>query len=598
MTAMAGTLLGALPSFTGVTLQKRNSSSSSPGTASCLKSNFWGENFLRSDSNSRKHYLKNEKKIPGLGLPIAKIKRRKDPQLDTVVERDKKVRIVTKIKELLCKQERRIMTLKQLGLHRRMLGLKGKRRCIVLLRRFPAVFEVHDEGAGQIWFRFTRAADEQLLKELYLKERMEGILVDKIRKLLMMSTEKRLVVQKLTHLRRDLGLPLDFTTSILPKYPQYFRLKDSLEGPVLELTSWDPCLAVSALEHRAAKDAAKLRPKEDLNESQKRPVKSNKTSLVDEVDETSLPVDDEGHVDDAKGSNPLLTQGQVQESEELLFGEEAAMAAIARGKAAVGAGTYGSSTDPTRHSRVKRVNLNFPAGYTVSRKDLQRLQSFLDLPFVSPYSNSTRINPATPEAEKRSVAVIHEMLSLTIEKRLLCDHFTHFRKDYRMSQRLRGMIIRHPELFYVSEKGHRDSVFLREAYNGPHLINKDPLVEVGDSLRELVLLGKKVQKLESDDEEEWDDEFGDDDDEDEDEDGDDEDDDDWSDDDDDVDSDDGDTTVRKKYVSTSGYVRGTQNSQSSPPVLGRVKKSAAFAPWRRQQPEKQEVSNAPPKDIW
>ena len=60
------------------------------------------------------------------------------------------------------------------------------------------------------------------------------------------------------------------------------------------------------------------------------------------------------------------------------------------------------------------------------------------------------------------------------------------------------MVIRHPELFYLSEKGLRDSIFLREAYDGSELIAKDPFKEIFDDLRKLVVQGKKFQRIEQD----------------------------------------------------------------------------------------------------
>lgn len=111
--------------------------------------------------------------------------------------------------------------------------------------------------------------------------------------------------------------------------------------------------------------------------------------------------------------------------------EEKAMAAIARGKALVGAGTFGSPVNSDKYKRTRRISFKFPPGYKVTRNDLRRLQDFQDLPFVSPYSDSSKIPPDSPLAEKRTVAVIHEILSLTVEKRMLCDHFTHFRRPFR-----------------------------------------------------------------------------------------------------------------------------------------------------------------------
>ena len=82
--------------------------------------------------------------------------------------------------------------------------------------------------------------------------------------------------------------------------------------------------------------------------------------------------------------------------------------------------------------------------------------------------------------------MVHEILSLTVEKRTLVDHLTHFREEFRFSQSLRGMIIRHPDMFYVSFKGDRDSVFLREAYKDSQLVEKNQLVLLKEKMRALV----------------------------------------------------------------------------------------------------------------
>ena len=77
---------------------------------------------------------------------------------------------------------------------------------------------------------------------------MEGLLVIKLRKLLMMSLDKRILLEKIAHLKTDLGLPMEFRDTICHRYPQYFRVVQTGRGPALELTHWDPELAVTAAE--------------------------------------------------------------------------------------------------------------------------------------------------------------------------------------------------------------------------------------------------------------------------------------------------------------------------------------------------------------
>ncbi|RZS08752.1 hypothetical protein BHM03_00039787 [Ensete ventricosum] len=334
----------------------------------------------------------------------AAVKRRKEVPFDSVIERDKKLKLVLKIRNILVKQPDRIMSLRELGRFRRDLGLTRKRRFIGLLRRFPAVFEIVEEGVYSLRFRLTPEAERIYLEELRAREEMEQLLVVKLRKLLMMSLDRRILLEKIAHLRHDLGLPAEFRATICQRYPQYFRVVPTDRGPALELTHWDPELAVSAAE--IAEEENRIR----------------------EAEERNLIID--------------------------------------------------------RAPRFRRVNL--PRGLNLSKAEMRRLSQFKEMPYISPYSDFSGLRPGTSVKEKHACGVVHEILSLTLEKRTLVDHLTHFREEFRFSQQLRGMLVRHPDMFYVSLKGDRDSVFLREAYRGSQLIEKDRMLLLKEKLRALV----------------------------------------------------------------------------------------------------------------
>ncbi|OVA01936.1 Plant organelle RNA recognition domain [Macleaya cordata] len=296
------------------------------------------------------------------------------------------------------------MSLRDLGRYRRELGLTRKRRFIALLKRFPAVFEIVEEGVYSLRFRLTPEADRVYLEELKARNEMEGLLVIKLRKLLMMSLEKRILLEKIAHLRTDFGLPLEFRDTICQRYPQYFKVVQTGRGPALELTHWDPELAISAAEISEEENQAR------------------------EIEERNLIID-----------------------------------------------------RPPKFNRVK-----LPKGLNLSKGEMRRISKFREIPYISPYSDFSALKAGTPEKEKHACAVIHEMLSFCVEKRTLVDHLTHFREEFRFSQQLRGMLIRHPDMFYVSLKGERDSVFLREAYRNSQLIEKDRLLIIKEKLRSLV----------------------------------------------------------------------------------------------------------------
>ncbi|KAL3737560.1 hypothetical protein ACJRO7_019146 [Eucalyptus globulus] len=343
----------------------------------------------------------------------AGVKRRKELSFDNVIQRDKKLKLVLKIRKILVSQPDRKMSLKELGRHKRALGLDKKRRLIALLRKFPGVFEILEEGVYSLKFKLTPEAERLYLEELKVRGEMEDLLVVKLRKLLMMSLEKRVLLEKIAHLMTDLGLPLEFRDTICHRYPQYFKVVATSRGPALELTHWDPELAVSAVQLAEEDNRAR------------------------EIEEKNLIID--------------------------------------------------------RPPKFNRVML--PKGLVLSRGEMKRIHKFRDMPYISPYSDFSAMRSGTPEKEKHACGVVHEILSLTVEKRTLVDHLTHFREEFRFSQQLRGMLIRHPDMFYVSLKGDRDSVFLREAYHGSHLVEKDRLLLIKEKFRSLVAVPRYPRKV-------------------------------------------------------------------------------------------------------
>ncbi|GMY32147.1 protein WHAT'S THIS FACTOR 1, chloroplastic [Fagus crenata] len=145
---------------------------------------------------------------------------------------------------------------------------------------------------------------------------------------------------------------------------------------------------------------------------------------------------------------------------------------------------------------LKFKQLRLRKGLNLKRRHQDFLLKFGEMPDVCPYN--TRMLALTNEsieAEKRGCAVVREVLGMTVEKRTLIDHLTHFRKEFGLSNKLRGMIVRHPELFYVSLKGERHSVFLVEGFDEKGaLLEKDETLVIKDKLMELVREGKRMRR--------------------------------------------------------------------------------------------------------
>lgn len=145
---------------------------------------------------------------------------------------------------------------------------------------------------------------------------------------------------------------------------------------------------------------------------------------------------------------------------------------------------------------MKFKHLKLRKGLNLKRYHHDFLIKFSELPDICPYKTSVGEFPKeSMEEEKRACNVVREILGMMVEKRTLVDHLTHFRKDFGLPNKLRGMLVRHPELFYVSLKGQRDSVFLVEAYNDNGvLVLKDEAMVIKDMLLGLVREGKRIRR--------------------------------------------------------------------------------------------------------
>ena len=120
--------------------------------------------------------------------------------------------------------------------------------------------------------------------------------------------------------------------------------------------------------------------------------------------------------------------------------------------------------------------LKFPPNYQKIFRIGGKLEHFQELKYLSPYADARDLQPGTPEFDKRAVSIMHEILSFTLEKRIVTDHLTHFRREFVMPQKLMRLLLKHFGIFYVSERGKRVHVFLTEAYEGSELTEKCPLV--------------------------------------------------------------------------------------------------------------------------
>ncbi|XP_073005762.1 protein WHAT'S THIS FACTOR 9, mitochondrial-like [Typha latifolia] len=224
-------------------------------------------------------------------------------------------------------------------------------------------------------------------------------LADRLLRLLMLSPSRRLPLRLIHLLRFDLGLPRDFPRSLLPNYPDYFHLSDSLD---LELVCYRKDLAVSAMERYAARTGG------------------------------------------YKKGSPLS------------------------------------------------FSLHFSRGFDLEKKVRKWVEEWQRLPYISPYEDASHLAPKSDLAEKWTVAVLHEVLSLTVGKKMEKEILVSIGEHLGLLPGLRKVIAHHPGIFYVSNKLRTHTVVLREAYRRDLLVEKHPIMGVRYQYIHLMHLAKEI----------------------------------------------------------------------------------------------------------
>ncbi|KAH7295657.1 hypothetical protein KP509_27G059600 [Ceratopteris richardii] len=152
-------------------------------------------------------------------------------------------------------------------------------------------------------------------------------------------------------------------------------------------------------------------------------------------------------------------------------------------------------------------HISYAKGHRPGLEKQVEMKKWQEMPFISPYENPKGINPMSTQFAKRNVAVIHELLSLTLEKMTYVETLDALRKQLLLPCRLYYFLLKNYGIFYVAEKGKKHAVFLKEAYRATdhpkkvaHLIEKVPQLEFNEELAKLMrshwdLPSKKIPGL-------------------------------------------------------------------------------------------------------
>lgn len=310
--------------------------------------------------------------------------------LEIATEKWKVASKILFIMDILRKEPEEVIPLKSLEQYRQQISLSKPHKVSDFVRKSPKLFDLYKDKRGVAWCGFTAQAENLVEEEGRLIEENNEKAVEHVTRLLMMSVEKRLPLDKIAHFRRDFGLKCDFRQKWVHMFPEHFRVVTIDDSEYLELNSWNPAWAVTELERK---------------------------TVLEKPPEPSSP-------------------------------------------------------------GILRLPfpMKFPPNFKKIFGDGGNVRYFQKRPYLSPYADARDLTPGSEEFNKRAVAVMHEILSFTIEKRLVTDHLTHFRREFMMPQKLMRLLLKHYGIFYVSERGKRFSVFLTEAYEGSQLISKCPLV--------------------------------------------------------------------------------------------------------------------------
>ncbi|KAF8091382.1 hypothetical protein N665_0446s0002 [Sinapis alba] len=180
----------------------------------------------------------------------------RDRGLDHAVEREKNLRPLLSIKDLVTSEPSKSLPISVITTQKD--SLRVPLRPIEFIRSFPSVF--HEFLPGGIGIQphisltpetLNLDAEEQLV---YVSESYKQGLADRLLKLLMINRINKIPLEILDLLKWDLGLPQGYVDTMVPEFPDYFRvIKSKLRGcsGELELVCWSKEHSVSVLEKKA-----------------------------------------------------------------------------------------------------------------------------------------------------------------------------------------------------------------------------------------------------------------------------------------------------------------------------------------------------------
>ncbi|XP_051113544.1 protein WHAT'S THIS FACTOR 9, mitochondrial [Andrographis paniculata] len=358
---------------------------------------------LRNTTN--RHYFLYNKRF----FINARIKWVRDPYLDKAVEREKNLKPLISLKNLILSHPSQTLPLSTASPLKPNLHLPTTVEKFI--QNYPLIFKTFlppNKSNSLPHIKLTHKAlaihhNENLILNFshYRKD-----VAERLAKLLMLSRVGKLPLFIIEMFKYDLGLPHDYILTLLLEFPDYFQIcdmgfRDSNGDLVfgLELVSWRDYLAVSEME-----------------------------------------------------------------------------------KTVIGEGKSG---------RGIKYLMNLPRGFDLEKRVSTWVNEWQNLPYISPYENAFHLTSNGDHAEKWTVGLIHEVLSLLVSKKTERDNLFCLGEFLGFQQtRVKKALVHFPGIFYVSNKIRTQTVVLREAYRKNQLLEMHPLMAMRNryiSLMNLVL---------------------------------------------------------------------------------------------------------------
>jgi hypothetical protein len=133
--------------------------------------------------------------------------------------------------------------------------------------------------------------------------------------------------------------------------------------------------------------------------------------------------------------------------------------------------------------------MRFPRGYGGQKKVRFWMDEFQKLPYISPYADSSKIDPKSDLMEKRVVGVLHEILSLCLHKKTKRNYLRSLREELNLPHKFTRIFTRYPGIFYLSLKCKTTTVTLREGYARGKLVDPHPLARHRDKFYHVMRTG-------------------------------------------------------------------------------------------------------------